>query len=55
VMGSLLVGLYLVYPVYWAGYAGTRWLKPQAPAWGEPQDDLSSMLGLETMSQREAA
>jgi len=29
VMGSLLVGLYLVYPVYWAGYAGRRWLEPK--------------------------
>jgi uncharacterized protein (TIGR03546 family) len=29
VMGSLLVGLYLVYPAYWASYAGSRWLQPR--------------------------
>ena len=37
VMGSLLVGLYLVYPVYWASYAGSRWLEPRMGGWGRPQ------------------
>ena len=30
VTGSLLVGLYLAYPVYWLSFVSIRWLQPQA-------------------------
>jgi uncharacterized protein (TIGR03546 family) len=55
VMGSLLVGLYLVYPVYWAGYASSRWLEPQASSWGGPQGEANPLTRIESVPRQEAA
>jgi uncharacterized protein (TIGR03546 family) len=55
VMGSLLVGLYLVYPVYWASYAGTRWLEPRTTTAAAPQTEPGSPLSEDAVPRREAA
>jgi uncharacterized protein (TIGR03546 family) len=55
VMGSLLVGLYLVYPVYWAGQAGSRWLEAQSSIWDRPANDARPSMHIEGEVRREAA
>lgn len=55
VMGSLLVGLYLVYPVYWALFAGTRRLERRnASRLGSYRDPRPTQC-LEDEPRREAA
>jgi len=55
VTGSLLVGLYLVYPVYWAGHVSSRWLEPRAGSWFGRQSETRPLLSMEAERRQEAA
>jgi uncharacterized protein (TIGR03546 family) len=55
VMGSLLIGLYLAYPVYWVSLVVSERLRPRLIDWANKHRTAAKILGVDTHSTRRAA
>ena len=55
VTGSLLIGLYLAYPVYWLSLIVCERLQPRLIAWTEKHGRISKALGVGAPATRRAA
>ena len=55
VMGSLLIGLYLAYPVYWVSLIVSERLQPRLISWAENHSRASKVLGTSIPKTRRAA
>jgi uncharacterized protein (TIGR03546 family) len=55
VMGSLLIGLYLAYPVYWVSLIAGERLQPRLLDWTTKHQRVSNAVGIATPATRRAA
>jgi uncharacterized protein (TIGR03546 family) len=55
VTGSLLIGIYLAYPVYWVSLIVCERLQPRLIRWTEKHQRISKALGVSAPAKRRAA